>query len=352
MSWPLTRTASAVAVLTAGLVAAPSTPDSFAAGGSDPRAVAVLDRAAAASRTVPYDGVETVTRWAATGPTSLIVHVVHSPGVGVLAEVTPTASLTHGGRVLDASERRTVGLSVTQDQIALLLDHYRVNLLPPARVVGRAADVVGVQRPGGGEAARFWVDRATGLVLRRELVDEHGRLARAMAFLDLTVPRVSPLLPSADVPAMHPAGGRALDAQAMASLRRSGFRSPQRLPEGYRLVDARMLDGGAGGVLHLTYCDGLTAISVFQQRGRLAPGLPPSWRRATLAGHHVLRASGLPERVAWSADGVVFTLLADAPDDEIADVVAAWPHASPGAGLLSRLAHGLSRIASWLNPFA
>lgn len=320
---------------------------------SDARAVATLERAAGANRTVAYSGVQSVTQWSAGAAASLVVHVVHVPGVGLLARPARTADGPGHGALFDDGERREADLSVTADEVALLRENYRLAMEPVARVDGRVADVVGAYRPSGSAAARFWVDHATGLVLRRELLDGQGRLARVTTFLDVTVLRTAPQLPMGSVKAMRRASGRALDADAVAAQTRAGFRAPYLLPTGHHMVDARLLTTGSGEVLHLTYCDGLTTLSMFEQRGRIGHDRLRGWQDADMSGHVVLRARGMPERIAWSARGVVFTLVGDAPDDVLTDVVRAWPRADhPGGGLMQRLHRGFARIGSWIDPFA
>jgi sigma-E factor negative regulatory protein RseB len=51
--------------------------------------------------------------------------------------------------------------------------------------------------------------------------------------------------------------------------------------------------------------------------------------------------------VAWSARGFVYTVVAEAPPQTVARVVAALPHDSP-PGVLARLGRGLHRLVSWL----
>jgi sigma-E factor negative regulatory protein RseB len=59
-----------------------------------------------------------------------------------------------------------------------------------------------------------------------------------------------------------------------------------------------------------------------------------------------------PERVVWGGGGRVFTLLSDAPPESVRAAVTGLPHEkAPRTGLLARLGRGLSRLASWLNPF-
>ena len=66
-------------------------------------------------------------------------------------------------------------------------------------------------------------------------------------------------------------------------------------------------------------------ISLFVQRGHL-PAQLNGWSEVALRGDHVY-ASGRDQRsVAWSARGFVYTLIADAPDQTLDQVVVVLPH--------------------------
>jgi sigma-E factor negative regulatory protein RseB len=53
--------------------------------------------------------------------------------------------------------------------------------------------------------------------------------------------------------------------------------------------------------------------------------------------------------LVWPAQGFVYTLVAAAPPQTVAQVVAALPH-NGRPGLLARLGQGLHRLLSWLIP--
>jgi parvulin-like peptidyl-prolyl isomerase len=57
--------------------------------------------------------------------------------------------------------------------VGVLAAHYSLTVVGREQVAGRDADVVAARRPdaktGDPDAARFWLDRASGLVLRREV---------------------------------------------------------------------------------------------------------------------------------------------------------------------------------------
>ena len=87
------------------------------------------------------------------------------------------------------------------------------------------------------------------------------------------------------------------------------------------------------------------------------PGQLGNEARAGFVEHRVGRspiwvAETSPQRVVWSGEGHVFTLLSDAPAEAVTAVVTALPHdPPPSSGFFARIGRGLSRLGSWLNPF-
>ena len=67
-------------------------------------------------------------------------------------------------------------------------------------------------------------------------------------------------------------------------------------------------------------------------------------------GVRVYEAAPDQRSVAWSARGFVYTLIADAPDQTLDQVVGVLPH-NARPGFLGRMGRGLGRLVSWLNPF-
>jgi sigma-E factor negative regulatory protein RseB len=246
--------------------------------------------------------------------------------------------------------------------VSLLARHYSLDTANPGgKVAGREVDLVQASRTGGPApgrvAARFWLDRDTGLILRREVYDERGRPTRASAFVDIAVRRAD-FVASAGTSSFPKATDESLDMAGVARMRAHGWTCPKRLPGPLTLVDARRKPNS--GVLQLSYADGLSSVSVFQQPGRLDEEEMVGYRRDTLAGRDVWVREEVPVRVLWSADGRVFTLLADAPQRTVVRAVAALSarHDSgadtgldTGAGSAwERLGRGLDRVASWFNP--
>lgn len=308
----------------------------------EPVARQLLERAAAAPATTAYSGTQYATAWSGRATTAQVLEVSHDPATGT----TWRPAGASAGRAMHASAAASPSL-LTAGAVALMARHYSLATGGEAMVAGRPVDVVVARRPeagaGGPVAARFWLDRETALVLRREVYQPDGRPSRSSAFVDIAV------RPGARAGAGDDAWPEMLDAAAVRDLRRRGWTCPETLPGPLDLVDARR-DAGAA-MLHLSYADGIDSVSLFQQRGRLDEERLQGYRRSDVAGHRVWTRSELPRRLVWSEDGMVYTLVADAPQRTVEQAVALlYPASDAQDSRLERLGRGLDRVASWFNP--
>lgn len=312
--------------------------------------LALLERAARAARDLSYSGTQMVSFWSETGSSSALIEVTHVGGQGLLLRVAPTPQTPGGAMYDDESGEVPDVVGFAKGTLDLLASHYEVRVDGPGEVAGRRAHVVVVHRPGSSPAARFWIDRATGLPLRREVLDEAGRTLRESAFIQLSVgsAQVSETVRE-DADTMPVAQGAPAD---VAQLRAGGWHVPERLSSGLELVDARATGEGAEQTLHLTYSDGLSTVSVFQQKGVLDTSSLDGWRDAEVGGERAWVQDAFPRRVVWAGGGAVFTVVADCPQATLDDLVGTLPHGTPGPAMTARLGNGLARVGSWLNPFA
>lgn len=330
---------------------------------ADPDALALLEKASHAPRYITYRGVQFVSAWTEQGSNGRVVDVTHEPGQGttVTTRATPAAEATT--TYLEAGDTEPSLLSGTTT-LTLLGEHYDLSLGEATSVAGRPAEVVVVTLPGAKHAtAQFWIDRTTGLVLRREVYDEAGRVTRASAFVELDVgaaavtggakPDYGKGTPDYGGKTWsHPNAWRtSLDQASLTAMRHKGWNCPEWLDSRLQLVDARRGDGDYDDIVHLSYSDGLASVSVFEQRGRLEASRLDGYHSASIRGRSVYVRDGVPQRLVWSTGGTVFTVVADATPRTVGDVVVALPHSAEDRGALHRLGRGLDRVASWFNPF-
>jgi len=232
--------------------------------------------------------------------------------------------------------------------LGLLRANFLIEYSGVGTAVGRVARIVAVRRHDGSLAARYWLDNVTGLPLRREMFDEGGNLVSEGAFINLSVGSSAPgPAPSQAAQAWSADAAR---ITALPSLRQQGWPVPSRLGGDMSLVGVSRDQAKAGVVVDASYSDGLSVVSVFMQRGQLAAALP-GWRAAEVRGLPVYSSEPDHRSLAWSADGVVFTVISDAPPASVDLIVAQLPH-DHDVGFWQRVGRGLARIASWLNPFS
>ncbi|GAA4482421.1 hypothetical protein GCM10023191_002600 [Actinoallomurus oryzae] len=318
---------------------------------SDPEALRLLRGAEGAARTTPYEGTQFITAWSRSGmATTSLVKVVHVPGDGTHMRVQSTTA-DQGGQMFEADDSdRTGGLTgYTPKMLDLLARNYAVVRAGQGEVSGRATSVIEARRADGSAAGRFHIDRQTGLMLRRELLDQQGREVNLTFFTEIrpTAPKSQLLMASAPHTVEAPWAHQLASAD-LGSLRYRGWPVRDNLPDRLSLYDARQLDGH-GPVVHLSYSDGLSVVSVFLQRGTLDAGSVASWHKATRGGRTVYLSDTMQQRAMWASRGYVFTVLADAPPPVVDSVVAALPHGE--TGFWGRLRRGLHRLSSWANPF-
>ncbi|MCW2680365.1 MAG: putative sigma regulatory protein MucB/RseB [Frankiales bacterium] len=319
-------------VVLAGLPAL-ATVDAGSAGAesSEAHALALLERAAQAGRRLSYTGTQYVASWRQDSSESALVELSHDPSTG---------SVVRSGEPVSAIA------TLDPRMLARLSVSYALAVKGPGRCTGRAASIVEARRDDGRVAGRFWVDRETGMLLRREVFDQDGERVRSSAFVDLDV---RPAAAAAPVPAMAVrTGGERPSEAAVERLRADGWLVPQVLPDRFRLFQTRR----NGDVLHLAYTDGLSTLSLFAQEGELGSEPMEGFGTEHVDGRPVWVRRAAPERVVWAGAGRVWTLVSDAPEDAVLAAVAALPRdAAPDDGLRSRLSRGLGRLGGMLNPF-
>jgi sigma-E factor negative regulatory protein RseB len=295
-----------------------------------------------------YQGEEVVTRWSNGGGSTLVSHIWHASG-GPTVTQTMAAGASYLSSDTDGQAPEGV-LGVTSPLVRLLENHYVVVYAGAGSAGTRAAQVVEAWRADGSLAARFWLDDVTKLPLEREVFDPAVKVIGQDVFIDVRSSPDKAMAAPADGPA-DPEGPWTdpLSGKQLLALRSTGWLVPAGLPGGLSLFTGAQTTTSTGTVLHLGYSDGLSVVSVFEQRGNLAARLA-GWRKTTVAGHPVYAAEPDQRSLTWSSRGMVYTVLADAPAQVVTAVVGALPHdASPG--FFKRISHGFARLAAMANPF-
>jgi sigma-E factor negative regulatory protein RseB len=348
-------TGTAPASNTASSAAPPKTTASSAAPQRPASALAarLLTEAAQAAVLNSYQGEEIVSHWSTTGGTELMSDIWHVSGgqtvTRTLAAGTQASSEPYLSSDTDGQWPEGV-LGVTTQLVSLLESHYIVVYAGTGPVGNRPAQIVEAWRDDGSLAATFWLDNATKLPLEREVFDSQEHVISEDLFINVRVENQAPQSAPASGPA-DPQGPwtTPLPARQLLALRARGWLVPPNLPGGLSLFTGAQTQTSTGTVLDLGYSDGLSVVSLFEQRGNLAAKLA-GWQKITVAGHQVYAAQPDQRSLTWSSRGMVYTVLADAPAQTVNDVIGALPHDKP-PGFWKRMSRGFARLASWVNPF-
>jgi sigma-E factor negative regulatory protein RseB len=307
----------------------------------------LMSQAAAACRNTAFSAVLVSRSWGPAGTRVSMADVWHRPGGQTVAVAQPVS--TSGGRDSAASADQSAPsapILISAQQLALLKSGYVLEYAGPSSADGRPAIMIAVERPDGTLAARYWLDGQTKLPLRRQLFDSHARLVSDMSLTDL---RVGPASLGGMPTVRALPTNRQLSQASVMSLRRQGWPLPVELPNQMVLFAASQTGSASGRVIGVSYSDGLSVISLFVQRGAL-PAHMAGWQRIAVAGHDAYASDSDDQTIAWSSDGYVITVVADAPSTTVDQVVAALAHGQ-SQDFWTRIGRGFGRLVSWANPF-
>ena len=343
---PAVRNAVATVQRTSG---GPVTVYSDVAAAQQARAMHLLVLAASAGQATSYQGVEETRQLGVNGATVTVFSQVWHQGGGLtlirtLSGSTPVVSY-------DTGDRSPAGVfGVTGSQVTLLGKHYIAAYRGAGTSSGLPATIVAVYRFDGSLAARFWLDARTHVPLRREDFDTADKLVSDELFTKVQFGPLTerPTAATIESPAPASSSGSAWVASStpavqVALLAKRGVRLPGTLLAGLPLYAAGWSGSGEGQVTDLEYSDGLSVISLFVQRGTLAARMA-GWQPLSLDGVRVY-VSG--HSVTWAGRGEVYTMIADAPPQTVAEAVAALPGGGQ-PGLVGRSAAASIGWLTWL----
>ena len=274
----------------------------------DTSAFALLRSAAAAAEELSFEGVTISTQ--SGGGEEQLDRVVHIPGRGTIT--VPIGQGDGGQLIPDGADSTLPGAARFLD---LLAARYAVTVGGEGKVMNRPADVVEAHDSAHRLLARFWVDRKTNLMVKRQLIDPSTAVVRTVEFESLTTPARS----TPDVTATASQGPQ-LTEVAVGRLRSEGWVCPQALPGGLTFVSADETDSGA---VHMVYSDGLDVVSLFVQKGRLDPQRMGGMTMSSMAGGTVFSVEGASPTLVWSSQGSVLTLMSDLPRPALIRIVTA-----------------------------
>lgn len=283
--------------------------------------LALLERAAGQSYRVSYSGTQQVTAYSAGHVISASVRIAFDAGQGSAVRVFDRSGHELVNGFLPVSTSR----AQDREPLAILARDFELSGWVGSTVVGRPVSVVEASSRSTGHptvVARWWIDNSTRLLLWQETYDPAGAVSVAAGFTELSISdkpvfleHLAPRLAAATTTA-------SLRLSTATQLSRSGWFCSDEIA-GLPLVGVRSDEATDPGVLHLVYSNGVSALSVVEQRGRLSE-LPAaaSWDPTTRA----YVAVGTPSMASWQSGGQVFTVVTDGAPELVTRAVASLPH--------------------------
>jgi len=325
---------------------------------------AVLHKAQWATAQVPYSGVQQIVAprddQTTDQTTAADVSVDFAPGTGSQVAVRALdGTLTGSGTVPTPAASRIAA----SNQISTLSRAYKLTGVAGGTVLGRPVVRIEAWRraPAANQpSAIWWVDTATGLVLRQQLFDDTGRLVLSARYTSLAIGANTAALaaqtqPQRPVgtpvtlltrPLTTPLTTATFTTASAGELSSHGWFCQSELA-GLQLVRLSADAPAEPGVLHMVYTDGLSTVSVFERRGRLADTPAASTWDPTLGAY---RTDAMVNTATWQSGGAVFSVATDGPTGLRDTVVAALPHdQSDDRTTIGRIQAGWSRILHLLG---
>lgn len=308
-----------------GLVIGLSSPPIFAqAAGQQQEALQWLQRLAGAAQKLSYSGIF-IHRNGNQSETSRIVHVASNGGKTEKLEVldgSPREIITQNDEVrcylpedklliVEQRSTRRPFPALLPASLAGLGEHYDMRKGSRARVAGFDSQIIRLDpRDAWRYGRQLWVDPASGLLLKADMLDERGELLESFAFTELQIGAISPDA----VKSSYAGSATQKDAWQVRLAKSRDIRDDARwtfraeLP-GFRRQAAmrRNIAQDAGKdtheVLHWVYSDGLAAVSIF-----IHPLRPQD--EAIEVGAHSLGAFSVVKRIV---DGHQVVVMGDVP---------------------------------------
>lgn len=287
--------------------------------GAQPSAMTRLDDARTAAEATPFEGTMSV-QWTDSGGVHITeVGVRGTGGVVQFDGAQPVIATPDGRLVMQAGGWSLVapGDPSTVGQAPPLADKFDMTAMVGPDVAGRPTLLVDVRTLQGNTDERLYLDLDTGLVLRREQIDD-GQAVRIVEFTSI---HIGPEAEEATLPIHQDALPQRMSPSALIA----PFRAVTRLADGYVLVGVQR----RMGIVQALYSDGLHSLSVFEQGGSLDVGrLPRSGEVVAVARGRGVRY-GWPggQVITWQSGQATYTVVGDGPASDVLAAATSVPPA-------------------------
>jgi Putative zinc-finger len=282
---------------------------------------AVLERASFAAGQFSYAGTQTFTATLGGHRITATVDIDTREGQGSqLSIYNDRGEKVMSGFVPPAATSRMVDTRL----LHLLERNYNLTGWRGSEVANRRATVLEAAA-GGRVAARWWIDDESGLLVGQESYDRNGRLIWSSRFTTLRVGGSESILDHLPPRLGAQTTTTTLTVSSATELAASGWSCPESLA-GLALLRVRSDQPDNPQVLHMIYSDGLSTVSVFEQRGQLAGSPKGSQWDAALGAFLRQDTSG---KATWQSGVIVYTVVTDGSADLLRDAVRNLPHEPP-----------------------
>jgi len=269
----------ATAALSAFLAAVPTIAAAGGGSGEIQDAASLLARAAGAARTLNYTGTLVYQQHSGRVETSRLIHWndsgsefeklvnLEGPAREVIRSNTEARCYYPEAKVVRVEPRtfRNAFPALSTQQQKVLTEYYELRKAEADRVAGLDTQAwVFEPKDGLRYGQKLWFERATGLLLKARIQDEHGEPVEQFTFSDIQIgvridrDMVRPSWPPAPPAWQVQTGPGEPDAAETGWIVRGAPPGFSRVAEGFRTAR-----GKRAPVAHIVYSDGLVAVSVF-----------------------------------------------------------------------------------------
>ena len=133
------------------------------------------------------------------------------------------------------------------------------------------------------------------------------------------------------------------DATVLGWMRDAGWTCPLGLPAGYEVTAARLI-GAGGSVLELDLAGPQGRVVLTEEVGRLDASALAGARAVATGDRTVYVLTRAPWHVVWQAGETVVSVVAEAPSDSAAALIAAFPAAEYDGGAAARISRGWNMV--------
>ncbi len=309
-----------------------------------PDASAVLRRALLAESRVPFEGHQTIVISTGDSTDATETHeIILGNGLSRTEYLLPRSSagrvVTEDGKtrweydpvqstvVRSSLSNRSRSTGSVDRILALINKNYRLRLdAHHERGSGRPNFSLEITpRQNDRNRFRWWIDRATGHVFRREAYDCNGKLNWTSAY---SIINYNPNRTTKSIAFHPPKNARIVakrdqrtltDRNEIQSLVREWGQIGQTLGRGFALQSACQVNAKGMPGLHLQYSDGIVAISLIKVIGSaVVPGEGQAARSVTIGGANgTITHESRFTLVSWGGSGRTLSMVGDVPENTL-----------------------------------